>query len=486
MVLAAQWMETELREGAGSEATPLLIDEKNYFKRLREVLGLELEDEQVRPLGLRGYEDAVVWRNWSDWIEERGWRPTAHPGRGARVHINYPLSQTLLRDGDRVWIARRFWEEVANGSLSRTYDKEMLLGWMLAHPSKFPRSRLWQILDRPEHQLRYEATAAALFDIYSTVDWDADLGEGESQPAERPLRRLTAGLYRDEDIFSGEVQYSIYLRQPKGETGAGLTVSWMGVEAPLRPERPGWFMPIPWGRLPPSEGLSLEVVTPGSPIRHVIFPERDFWLLIGDPLAGGAGAMASWDSPPVPGQPFVVLGRPHLWPLMETLCFLEALAWEGEPVELVKDVWLEYRGCRIPPAPGRLRLRDFTLEEQSLIKAIRPQSAGAIRLLGGLTAPDRQAGWMEGCLPRAVLEIPTGFAEIRILNLQTREVETVARVAANDPLELPSLAPGFYRIEASILSTASAADRTRSLPPQILSIRSWDSLACARLASEPA
>src|SRR5262249_47239902 len=141
MVLAAQWMETELREAEGSQA-PLLIDEKNYFKRLRDVLGLELEDDQVRPRGLRGYEDAVVWRMWSDWIEEGGWRPTAHPGKGARVHINHPLSQTLLRDGDRVWIAKRFWEEVNHGSLSRTHDKEMLLGWMLAHRSRFPRSRL--------------------------------------------------------------------------------------------------------------------------------------------------------------------------------------------------------------------------------------------------------------------------------------------------------------------------------------------------------
>jgi hypothetical protein len=170
---------------------------------------------------------------------------------------------------------------------------------------------------------------------------------------------------------------------------------------------------------------------------------------------------------------------------MENLSFLEAVALEGEPFELINDVWLEYRGCRIPAVPGRVRLKDFTPTEQSLIKAIRPQSAAAIRLLGGLTAPDRQAGWMEGYLPRAVLEMPTGFAEFKILNLQTREAETVTRVAANDPLDLPSLAPGFYRIEATILSTANAADHTRFLPPQILSIRSWDSLACARLASEP-
>jgi hypothetical protein len=479
MVLAAQWMETELREGAGSQA-PLLIDETNYFKRLREVLGLELEDEQVRPRGLRGYEDAVVWRNWSEWIEEGGWRPTAHPGKGARVHINYPLSQTLLRDGDRVWIARRFWEEVSRGSLSRTHDKEMLLGWMLAHRSKFLRSRLWQILDHPEYQLRYEATAAALFDIYSTVDWDADLAEEESQPTERPLRRLTAGLYREEDVFYGEVSYSIYLRQPKGEACTGLTVSWMGVEAPLRPERPGWFMPLPlpW-RHPPTEGLSMRVVTQDSPIKHVIFPERDFWLLVGDPLAGGTGGLASWEVPPVPGQPFVILCRPGLRTLLDTLRSLASLTWDGAPVDLARGVWLEYRGCRIPSSPGRVRLRDFTPEEQALIKAIRPQSSGSIRLLGGLPAPDRQAGWMEGCLPRAVLEVPAGFAEVRVLNLQTRHAEPVGRVAANEPLELPHLAPGFYRIEAAI----EAGDRPRSLQ-QTLSIRSWDSLVCAPIAQE--
>ena len=76
---------------------------------------------------LRSYEDAVVWRNWSEWLEAGGWRATAQPGRGARVHINYPLSQTLLRDGDRAWLARRFWEDVSHGSLSRTHDQEMLL-----------------------------------------------------------------------------------------------------------------------------------------------------------------------------------------------------------------------------------------------------------------------------------------------------------------------------------------------------------------------
>jgi hypothetical protein len=483
MVLAAQWMETELRETAG--AAPLHIDEKNYFKRLREVLDLALEDEQVRPHGLRNYEDAILWRNWSDWIEEGGWRSTAHPGRGARVHINYPLSQTLLRDGDRAWIARRFWEEVSHGSLSRTHDQEMLLGWMLAHRARFPRPRLWHILDHPEHRLRYEATEAAIFEVYSAVDWDAELEEDESQPRERSVRRLTAGLYREEDIFCGEVSYSIYLRQPKVQAGS-LTVAWMGVEAPLRTERPGWFMPLPWGPTPPAKGLTLKIVTSGSAIREVVFPERDFWLLVSDPLAGGTGALASWDVPPMPGQPFIVLCRPDLQPFLEGLLSLQTLSWEGEPVSIAKGAWLEYRGCRIPSAPGKVRTRDLTLTEQALLKAIRPTSSGAIRLQGGLQAPDRQGGWLEGCLPRAVVEIHAGFAEVTVLNLQTRQTEPVVRVAANEPLDLPPLSPGFYRIEAAVLPAAGSGERPRPLPPQILSIRTWDSLVCAPLATEPA
>jgi hypothetical protein len=484
MVLAAHWMQTEVREATGPGSSPLVIDEKNYFKRLREVLGLELEDEQVRPRGLREYEDAKVWRQWTDWLEAGGWRATARPGRGARRYINYPLSQTLLRDGDRSWLAKRFWEEVHHGWLSRVYDADMLIGWLQGHRSRFNRARLWLLLDHPEQQLRYQATVASIFALYSCIDWDTDLFEEETGPSARPIRRLTAGLYREEDPFTGDVVYSIYVRQPKGQDTRGLTISFLGAEAVFRPERPGWFT-LDWGPLPPATSLPLKVTTADSSIREVVFPERDFWVLVGDPRAAGTGVFASWDILPTLGQPFVVLCRPHLGDLLERLRAKRLLDWEGKPADAFTGIWREYRGCRVHTTPWRLRLQEFDATEQALIKKIRPEPGGTIRFEGGLPAPDRRAGWMQEYLPQVVVDAPTGFAEVTVLNLQTRDRVSETRVRAKEPLGLPALSPGFYRIEAALVNETECGDHCHELPALVLSVRSWDSLECAVLATEP-
>ncbi len=485
MVLAAHWMQTEIQESPELSRSSLHIDETNYFKRLRQVLGLQLEDEQVRPRGLRDYEDAKVWPQWTDWLEANGRRSSARPGRGGRRYINYPLSQTLLRDGDRSWIARRFWEEVRGRFLSRVYDAEMLIGWMQAHRGKFNRPRLWQLLDHPEQELRYEATVAAIFDVYSSVDWDADLVDEEVEHAARPIRRLTAGLYREEDPFMGDVAYSIYLRQPKGQDSVGLRISWAGVEASLRPERPGWFtLPFPSGHLPPNS-LALKVVTPGTVIQEIVYPDKEFWVLNGDPRAAGTGAFASWDLRPVPEQPFVLLCRPYLRDLLEYLRAQDLVDWEGAPANLSNGTWLEYRGCKVHGAQWRIRLSELDEISQTLIKKIRPAPGGTIRLEGGLPAPDRQAGWMQDYLPQVVVDAPAGFAAASIVNLQTHERQSETRVHANEPFDLPALAPGFYRIEAALVGGTSTEERRQALPGLVLSIRSWGSLECALVATEP-
>jgi hypothetical protein len=486
MVLAAHWMQTEVRESAEPGHSSLVIDETNYFKRLRQVLGLELVDDQVRPGGLGEYEDAKVWRQWTDWLEANGRRATARPGRGARRYINYPLSQTLLRDGDRSWLARRFWEEVRAHYLSRVFDAEMLIGWMQAHRGKFNRARLWQLLDHPEQQLRYEATVAAVFDVYSCVDWDADLVEEETEHTTRPIRRLTAGLYREEGPFIGDVTYSIYLRQPKGQDSQGLRITWAGVEAALRPERTGWFtLPFPSGHVPPN-ALTLKVVTADTTIREIVFPEREFWVLIGDPRAAGTGAFATWDLRPTPEQPFVLLCRPHLRGLLEQLREQHFIDWEGTPGDLNGGSWLEYRGCHVLGTQWRIRLNDLDETAQALIKKIRPEPGGTIRVEGGLLAPDRQAGWMEDYLPQVIVDAQEGFAEVLVFNLQTCDREPERRVQVNEPLDLPALSPGFYRIEAALVDGPGSEVRRHTLPPIVLSVRSWDSLEGAVVATEPA
>ena len=198
-----------------------------YLEHLRAIFHIPRQTgDKDRPWGLADYQEEHVWQLWNQWLSRQGKKITAQPSRRKYRYINYPLSQTLLRDGDCNWLARRFWEEVRHGSLSRTYDSEMLFGWMQAHRSKFPRSRLWQVLDHPEQQLRYEATLAAIFDVYSSVDWDAEMVEDESGHAEHPVRWLTAGLYREEDPFTGDVTYSIYMRNPKNRTAKGSSCLW--------------------------------------------------------------------------------------------------------------------------------------------------------------------------------------------------------------------------------------------------------------------
>jgi hypothetical protein len=483
MVLAAHWMETEVKESAGPGGVSQVIDEKNYFKRLRQVLALELEDEQVRPRGLRDYEDAIVWRHWADWLEAKGRGATARLGRGGRRYINYPLSQTLLRDGDRSWLARRFWEDVRGGLLSRVYDPDMLIGWMDAHRGRFHRARLWQLLDQREQQLRYEATVAAVFDVYSSVDWDANLEEG-GETTTGPIRRLTAGVYGEQDPFMGNVAYSMYLRQPRGQDGQGLKITWSGVEAAFRPERPGWFtLAFPSGQLP-ANSLTLEVVTPCTAIRAIIFPEKPFWVLVGDPRTVGTGVFATWALRPVPERPFVLLCRTHLQDVLEQLRGQQLVDWEGIPADLTNGGWLEYRGVQVHGAQWRIRINDFDEDAQALIKRIRPEPGGTIRLEGGLEAPDRQEGWMQDYLPQVIVEAPEGLAEVSLVNLQTRESGPGMRVRANEPLDLPALLPGFYRIEAVLVDGTKGGDRRHALPGVVLSVRSWGSLECAVLPAE--
>jgi hypothetical protein len=208
-------------------------------------------------------------------------------------------------------------------------------------------------------------------------------------------------------------------------------------------------------------------------------------VLIGDPRAAGTGVFASWDLRPVPGQLFLLLCRPHLRDLLEQLRAQHFVDWEGMPVDQTNGTWLEYRGCQVHGVQWRIRLNELDETAQALINKIRPEPGGTIRLEGGLAAPDRQAGWMQDYLPHVIVEAPEGFAEVSLLNLQSRDHEPECRIRVNERLDLPALSPGFYRIEAALIDGASGVDRRRALPALVLSVRSWDSLECAVLATEP-
>jgi hypothetical protein len=461
----------------------VVINEKNYFQRFRQVLGLEWQTEFGRPKGLKHYEEEDVWNWWNTWLEAQGCQPTARPGKTGSPHryISYPLSQTMLRDGDRTRLAGWLWREARADISMRTFDRERLLGWMLAHRARLHLPRLCQILERPQDRLRFEATAQAVFDVYASIDWEEEPAEPLDGVA-RPVRRLTVGLYREEDPFIGEVRFSLYPRQPADPVESTLSVRLSGVTARLRPDRTGWFSPLSWGSSPPVSSLTMEVE--GHPsIRELVFPEHDFWILVDDPLGPGGGACANW-GPPMFERPFILLCRANLCHLLEHLRDLGVLDWRDVPVELLNGPWLEYRGCRISSSCWRVRISDLDASEEELLRAIRPRTRGTIQLNGGLQAPDRREGWMEDHLPAVSIQAARSAAQVTVTNLQSQISELCRGVTVGNDLELPALKPGYYRIEAVLLDGASDSVPGQALTPRILTVREWGSLQCAVVTAE--
>jgi hypothetical protein len=484
MVLAAHWMEKEAVEGQGEARLKLVIDETNYFQRLRQVLGLEWEKESGRPRGLKEYEEKRVWDWWNEWVKAQGRQPTARPGKKGSPHryISYPLSQTMLRDCDRQRLAEWFWREAQGDPGVRTLDRDTLLGWMLAHQHRLHLPRLWQILERPQDRVRFDATADAAFELYSAVDWDEEPAVDHTGTTSRPVRRVSAGLHREEDPFTGQVLYSLYPRQPAQAVEFVLTVTFAGVEIRLRPDRPGWFGPLPWGPSPPPSALTMQVG--GHPsLRELTFPDRDFWILAGDPRTAGGGPFATWDSPMLE-RPFMLLCRPTYRALLEKLREQRLLDWHESPYELSAGRWLEYRGCRRCSSDWRLRLGEFDSSEQALLRILRPRVSGTIEFQDGLQAPDRGDGWMQDYLPRILVSALAGTALVTVNNLQSQRCELTQAVLANEPLDLPVLEPGYYRIDAALVDGETDQSPEKTLSPRILTVRAWESLACAAVLDQ--
>ena len=106
----------------------------NYFTRLREFLGLAT-DEAGRPFGLGQLGDGCgnapeqyIWCRWkTPGSPEHGWLPTASPGNTHYdVWIHYPISQTLLRDGDRQRLSRLLIAERQAGQLPSLPDADRI------------------------------------------------------------------------------------------------------------------------------------------------------------------------------------------------------------------------------------------------------------------------------------------------------------------------------------------------------------------------
>ena len=449
MVLAAHHMVAE-------ETEDETIASINYFKRLRQVLGLPHE-QGGRPDGLQqaGVEESL-WQIWNRWLIRNGWLPSANRGSSvAQAYINYPLSQALLREADKKAMERLFRERERSDQLSSVWDRDTVGSWvrMQQFNSKYLRE-LVQENDRS----RYEAITDAIYDVYSSIDWDQDM----LQPGSRSTfqRRLTAQLYRNEDPIMGYIDYYLYPRQPRQFSGGTLKVMENNCAHPLIKDRPGWFLPL-WPENP-AGGVSYEVI--GHPqIKELVLPERRFWILIRDPENESSGVFAGWGHPGL-GETFLLLCKKEYADQMENFKQEDLLKWNQD--FSINEEWVEYRECMIvsPSWEGIIP------QHQDLYDALKPTISATISLKGGLRVPN-QGGWLEGYPPEMTIIAFDDSVELKLLAVSNSDTPLMDQfVNTNKPISLPSLCPGDYLLEA--YSSGKLATQ------KVLRILPWNSLEC--------
>lgn len=452
MVLAAHRMvgEADQEEQISSTA---------YFIRFCEVLGLT-DGVRRRPEGLRpeGIEEQL-WQSWNRWLVRNGWLPSAERGQGTyNKYINYPLSQALLRRGDKEVLERLFREREKLGTLSRVWDRDTIGSWV--REQQFSSKYLTDLIQESDFR-RHEVITNALHDVYVSIDWDQEMPETQLGVRLIAQRRLIAQLYREEDIITGSINYYLYPQQPRHFSGRALEVIQNGCAQPLQEERQGWFLPL-WPE-DPNGGVFYEVR--GDPqIKELILPKRQFWILIRDPENETSGIFASWKHPGL-GETFLLLCRKEYAEQMELFKQEDLLQWHHD--FSINDEWVEYRECMIVSPSWEGIIPQY----QDLYNALKPTISATISLRGGLRVPN-QGGWLEGYPPEMTIIAFDDSVELTLLDTSDLDTPNTPimnqTIDTNKPIGLPVLEPGNYLLEAHSLG--------KSVTQKVLRILSWDSL----------
>ena len=451
MVLAAHRMVAE-------ETEETTISQINYFTRLRQVLGLSHEDGG-RPDGLlpAGVEESL-WKIWEWWLVRNGWLSSAERGENVvYMYINYPLSQALLRKGDKEAMEHLFREREQSGALGRVWDKDIVGLWVRRQP--FNSKYLTELLQASDFR-RDQAITDAIYDVYISIDWDQGMPDPQHRNRAVMQRRLTAQLYRVEDFITESIDYHLYPRQQQYSRGKMLEVIQNGCTYPLQEERQGWFQPL-WIE-DPAGGVSYEVK--GDPqIKELILPERQFWILVRDPENETSGVFASWGQPGL-GEKFILLCRQEYTEQLEI--FKQEALFEWDQNFRINDEWLEYRECMIisPSWEGIIP------QCQDLYDALKPTISATVSLKEGLRVPD-QNGWLEGYPPEMTVIAFDDSVELKLLDASCPDEPVMDEIVnTNQHVDLPALDPGDYRLEVYSVGKLATQRGFR--------IVSWDSLDC--------
>ena len=434
------------------------INETNYFKRLREVFAVTTKAR--RPPGLEVGSEEPLWKQWNQWLMRRGFLYSASSGKGRRdKYINYPISQSLLRRADKDRLRRLFNEK----QWAKNWDGMTLFTKIRQDVSRLPK-HLKQLL---EDRQRHEAIAEAIHEVYQQWLESREISTTVPSTGIHTRRRyLLAGLYRTEDPFLGQIDYSLYPKQQRGRQQESISVQQGDTIQLLQEERPGWYFPLesPLNASELDRGARYDV-RENPTLDSIILPQRDFWILIPDPDNPDSGVYASWETPSL-GTAFILLCKHELLSDLERLRDEQLIEWTGEPISPFENSnWFELDQCMvISQAWDAVFINDSELKD-----ALQPIVRLSISLSGGLRVPQQNA-WLEEYPPEITVFGFASSSTLKVTRLSDNHEMHLATVQTNNKIPIGFSSAGEYLIEA----TAGSASTER-----FLRILPWDELVIA-------
>ncbi|MEH2244901.1 hypothetical protein [Nostoc sp.] len=432
------------------------ISETNYFKRLREILALP---GFSRPPGMKLGNEAEepLWREWNHWLMEHRFLPSAQRGRGgSTTYINYPISQSLLRRTDKDKLRQLFQEK----QWQAQWDAQTLFTHIRREAGGFG-IHLKELLT--ENKQRHEAIVEALHQVYE--QWKAQgCPIADKNNYCTWSRHLFCGLYRTEDPFLGQVDYSLYPKQQRGRRLESVEIQLGDNPHPLREERPGWYFPLEYS----GNGKELEngakyQITSPNDLDYLILPARDFWILIPDPENPDSGAYASWEAPSL-GTQFILLCKQELLSDLERLRDEHLLKWSSTTEAIFNSSeWVELQQCMVVSQAWD----GVFIKNQTLKYALQPTVKLSISLSDGLRVPTIGA-WLVEHSPKITIFGFYPTAQLQVTQLSDNQVIIDSSQSTNTSIALKISHPGDYLIEASFASESSQ---------RLVKIVDWNSLA---------
>lgn len=421
----------------GDDAHP-----NDFFVHFNKILGLS--DHQGRPPGLEYGSEEDLWKDWEKWLLAQGYQPTAK--RSGNKYIEYAISQALLRQIDRDNLWRYF------NTPSRPLSEDELIA-RLHREADSDAPTLTRHLKRllKARDERYESVLDAIRELYEA--WSLTEPSERQQMGARVARStLSAGLYRREDFFTGEVTYLIFPYQPRHVRLANARVIRHG-EQPLVEERSGYFEPLwdaPVTLAELDNGANYELRDGGN-YRRLNLPKRPFWLLTQDDE--GTYIFATWRRRPELGVPLILLGRADLERDLKSFEHEDMLSYEKRTLPNLNG-WYEYHLTLTSDIAAWNKAKG----DQALIQALRPRQNLSIALGGGLADP-RGGAWLAGTLPQVTVYALESEATLSVKQAGSDRAIHQLTLPTGEAHNLPDLAVGNYELHV----TCGGLTKTRPL-----------------------